>query len=104
VDPALVAAHEAQGVQVADHAGHHAWDARHGLQKQNARQPLVLGHVRPVPSHEVVSAPDCLYVVERDTIQHLRAQAAISVCDAAQWCTRCLPGEATLCASSMWQV
>ncbi len=36
VDPPVVALHPAEAVHVADHAGHHARDARHGLEEDDA--------------------------------------------------------------------
>lgn len=44
LDPAVVALHPAQRVQVAEHAGHHAGDAGYGLQEHHADQPFPLAH------------------------------------------------------------
>jgi hypothetical protein len=53
VDPALVALHRAQGTQVAQHASDHARNASYCLQKQEASQPFLLGHVGAVSGRHV---------------------------------------------------
>jgi hypothetical protein len=61
VDPAIVAAHEAQGVEVAYHASNHARDPGNGFKEDNARQPLALVHLAgPISGDEVKGGTDGL--------------------------------------------
>mmetsp|Transcript_81951 Transcript_81951/g.171496 ORF Transcript_81951/g.171496 Transcript_81951/m.171496 type:complete len:234 (+) Transcript_81951:371-1072(+) len=97
MDPAVVAAHEAQGVQMSAHAGHHAWDASDGLKEDHSSQPISLSHVAGgdsdlVEGGQVKPCSQGLHTIVCSTIDPV-LRVAMGFLDAVQ----VFPGVGRLC-------
>lgn len=75
MDPAGIATHPPKRVQMTHHCRHHAGNAGDGFEKDDARQPLVLGETT-----KLVAAQDV-----KGEAQHLHAIVGVVLDKAARW-------------------